>query len=525
MTDKANILLVDNVSESIDTLRNILSPLEVNLICANSAETARQVVSEQEFAVILIDAELDKANTYELALDLHHDERSRRSSILIMTSDSAVVARLLESNPGVHIDCLVKPVIPDLLRVRVQSCIEYFRQSKLLQQQRAEIQRLNQYIDKHREIEDEVFRQNYWLQTALTSIGDAVIATDNQGRISFLNPAAERLLGGSQSEAHGKEIDLVLRLVDERTRLPIDNPVMSVLKEGAVSTTLNHVALVAKDGREISIEDSVAPIRDSMMEIIGAILVFRDVTRQKNARQLQAQLAAIIAGSDDGIISQDLNGIILSWNKGAERMYGYTASEMIGKPLSVLVPPGYHNDIPDILERIKRGERIEHYETKRRRKDGVVLDISLTVSPIYDDEAQVIGTSNIARDITEQKRFRIVQAQLAAIVESSDDPIISTDLDGIITSWNRAAERMYGYTAAQAIDQPISIIAPPQWHDDVFQILERVKNGERVTHYQTKRKAKDGRVIDVSLTVSPIRAIDGKIVGVSKTVREITGNR
>jgi PAS domain S-box-containing protein len=249
------------------------------------------------------------------------------------------------------------------------------------------------------------------------------------------------------------------------------------------------------------------------------------VTRQKSARQLQAQFAAIIAGSDDAIISKDLNGIITSWNKGAERMYGYTAQEMIGKPMSILVPPAYHNDVLDILERIKRGERTDHYETKRKRKDGVILDVSLTVSPIYDDEARIVGVSKIARDITEQKRYQMVQAHLAAIVENSEDAIISKDLNGIITSWNKGAEHMYGYTASEAIGQPISIIAPPEWPDDVFQILERIKKGERIAHYQTKRKAKDGRVLDVSLTVSPIRDIDGKIVGASKIAREIAESK
>jgi PAS domain S-box-containing protein len=287
----------------------------------------------------------------------------------------------------------------------------------------------------------------------------------------------------------------------------------------------NHIALVAKDGREISIEHNAAAIRDNAKEVIGAILVFRDVTRQKNARQIQSQLAAIIAGSDDAIISKDLNGIILSWNKGAEQIYGYTAQEMVGKPMSVLIPPGYHNDVLDILERIKRGERIEHYETKRKRKDGVVLDVSLTVSPIYDDEAHVIGASKIARDITEQKRNRMAQAQLAAIIEGSEDAIISKDLNGIITSWNRAAEQMYGYSAAEAVGQSISMLIPPDWPNDVPHIIERIKNGERVAHYQTKRRTKDGRVLDVFLTVSPIRDINGNIIGASKFAREITGSK
>jgi PAS domain S-box-containing protein len=517
--DKSNILLVDNDSATIYTLQSILDPLDITLVCADSAETALRSGSEQDFAVIVIDAQLHSANAYELARDLA--QRSSMAAIIVLTSHNSDIARIFDGEPSSRVDCLLKPVIPEMLRARVRLFIELFHQSKMVQQQKEEIQRLNDYIDRHRAIEDNVFRQNYWLQTALTSIGDAVLTTDREGRISFLNPAAERLTGWSQDEARGKEADLVLRLVDQRTRLPAVNPLTNVLKDELVVRAAHHISLIAKDGREISVEESVAPIRDNLKQTIGAVLVFRDVTTQKDARQIQAQFAAIVAGSNDAIISKDLNGIILSWNKGAERIFGYTGPEMIGKPISVLVPPGYHNDVLDILERIKRGERIEHYETKRRRKDGVVLDVSLTVSPIFDDEANVIGASKIARDITEQKRNQMAQAQLAAIVESSEDAIISRDLNGIITSWNKAAEQMYGYTAVEAIGQPITIIVPPDLQNDVPQILERIRKGERIAHYQTKRRAKDGRVLDVSLTVSPIRDMDGNIVGASKIAREI----
>jgi PAS domain S-box-containing protein len=176
---------------------------------------------------------------------------------------------------------------------------------------------------------------------------------------------------------------------------------------------------------------------------------------EEQARSLRGLLIAIIEGSDDAIISKDLNRRITSWNPAAKRMYGYTAEEAIGQPISMLVPPGHADETLDVLEKIKRGERVEHYETKRMRKDGTILDVSLTVSPIYDADNRIIGASKIARDISDRRQEEKAQALLAAIVEDSDDAIISKDLIGIITSWNKGAERMYGYTAEEAIGQPI----------------------------------------------------------------------
>ena len=233
-------------------------------------------------------------------------------------------------------------------------------------------------------------------------------------------------------------------------------------------------------------------------------------------------LAAIIESSDDAIISKDLNGLIRSWNKGAERIFGYSAEEVIGLPVSILAVPERIEAIPDILEKIRRGERIDHYETKRQTKDGRVLDISLTVSPIRNADGEIIGASKVARDITQQKRTTELQERLAAIVESSDDAIISKDLNGIIRSWNQGAERIFGYTAAEAIGKPVIMLAVPERVEEIPNIIERIRRGERVDHYETKRQTKDGRVLDISLTVSPIRNAAGVIVGASKIARDIT---
>ncbi|MHB9024640.1 MAG: PAS domain S-box protein [Armatimonadota bacterium] len=234
------------------------------------------------------------------------------------------------------------------------------------------------------------------------------------------------------------------------------------------------------------------------------------------------ELAAIVESSDDAIIGKTLEGIITSWNPAAERLYGYTANEVIGKPINMLVPPGHTDEIPNILKEIMRGKRVEHYEAVRRRKDGRLVDVSLTVSPINDAAGNIVGASTIARDITERKKAGEAAYELAAIVASSDDAIIGKTLEGVITSWNPAAERLYGYAADEVIGKPIQILVPPGHPDEIPRILEEMRRGERIEHYEALRRSKDGRLIDVSLTVSPIKDASGTIIGASTIARDIT---
>src|ERR1044072_8474976 len=139
------------------------------------------------------------------------------------------------------------------------------------------------------------------------------------------------------------------------------------------------------------------PIADLKNRLVG-------VSESKTDLQSARLLAAIVESSDDAIASKDLNGIVISWNKGAERIFGYAAEEIIGKPISILIPSDRENEEPFILDRIRRGERIDHYDTVRKRKDGTLIDIALTVSPIRDEKGRVIGASKIARDITAHKK-------------------------------------------------------------------------------------------------------------------------
>src|SRR5690606_5693067 len=176
----------------------------------------------------------------------------------------------------------------------------------------------------------------------------------------------------------------------------------------------------------------------------------------------------------------------------------------------------------EILARIRRGERTDHFETVRVRKDRRLIDVSLTISPILGPSGEVIGASKIARDITERKRAREREAYLAAIISSSADAIISKDLNGVITACNRSCEQIFGYASRELVGRPIQLLIPPERYPEEETILEKIRAGERVSNLETVRIAKDGRALDISLSVSPILDEQGTVVGVAKVARDIT---
>ncbi len=241
------------------------------------------------------------------------------------------------------------------------------------------------------------------LQTTLTSIGDAVISTDTEGRIIFANPVARSLLRWPGPDLEGSHIDEVFRIVNEFTRAKVESPVQRVLREGIIVGLANHTILIAADGTEVPIDDSAAPIHQNG-RVAGVVLVFRDITERRRAQQDAAYLASIVESSEDAIVGKSPDGIIQTWNAGAERLYGYKAQDVIGQPMLQLLPPERRHEESNILERIRAGSRVVHFETVRTRKDGTPIDVSLTISPIRDKTGQIVGASHVARDITEQKR-------------------------------------------------------------------------------------------------------------------------
>ena len=236
-------------------------------------------------------------------------------------------------------------------------------------------------------------------------------------------------------------------------------------------------------------------------------------------------LAAIIASSNDAVISKDLDGIITTWNEGARHIFGYEAEEIVGDSILRLIPKDLHHEEEYILTKLRAGERIEHFETTRIRKNGERFPISVTISPIRDNTGRVIGASKIARDITDRIQAEQNRARLAAIVDSADDAIISKDMNGVVTSWNKGACRLFGYEEEEIVGQSILLVIPEELRYEEDEILRKLREGEKIEHYETTRLHKSGEILDVSVTISPIRNLAGEIVGASKIARDISDRK
>jgi PAS domain S-box-containing protein len=237
-------------------------------------------------------------------------------------------------------------------------------------------------------------------------------------------------------------------------------------------------------------------------------------------------LAALLDSSDDAIIAKTLDGTIRAWNKGATVMYGYSAPEAIGQPISMLCPPSRKSEISEILPRLAHGESITHYETLRQDKDGFIIPVSVSISPIRDPDGTIVGASSIARGLSAgQLQAAQSQARLASIVEFSHDAMISVGLDGVIDTWNAGAERIYGYAAAEAVGRTIDFLLLDGQRADVYNVLATLGAGERMEEYQATRLRKDGTPIAVMVTMAALADTAGHVTGASAVIRDVTAQQ
>jgi PAS domain S-box-containing protein len=302
-----------------------------------------------------------------------------------------------------------------------------------------------------RRAQDRARERGELLQVTLASIGDAMITTDNAGRVTYLNAVAESLTGWKEADAKGQPLDAVFRAVDETTRAPIESPATRALREGTVVGLANHTVLLARDGAERPVDDSAAPIKDEHGRVSGCVLVFHDVSERRRlekavaARFLEARLlAAIVESSDDAIVRKSLDSVIQSWNAGAERIFGYPAEEAVGRHISLIIPPDRIREEDHIIATLKAGRRVEPFETERVRKDGQRIRVSVTISPIKDEAGNVVAASKIARDVTKQRQAESEREMFATLIESSTDFIGIADMNAVPIFVNRAGLRLVG---------------------------------------------------------------------------------
>jgi PAS domain S-box-containing protein len=263
--------------------------------------------------------------------------------------------------------------------------------------------------------------------------------------------------------------------------------------------------------------------RDESGTVIGVFAAARDVAERKKAEEEQLRLAAIVEHSDDAIIGKSLNGVILSWNAGAERIYGYTATEVIGQHISMLVPSHQLDDMEYILGKIRKGEPVLHYETVRRNKEGKDLQVSLTVSPIKDVKGNLIGVSTIARDVTERKKaeetIRSANAYNRSLIEASLDPLVTINPEGKISDVNAATVRVTGYSREKLIGTDFSkYFTEPEKARAGY---EKVFRDGSVTDYELGIRHKNGHVTPVMYNATVYRDESGTVIGVFAAARGV----
>jgi PAS domain S-box-containing protein len=385
---------------------------------------------------------------------------------------------------------------------------------------------------------EELQQQRAWFEVTLSSIGDAVITTDVQSKVTYLNPVAESMIGWTSAQARGEPLERVFRIVNEYTRQTVANPIGKALQTGSIVGLANHTALIDKNGRVIPIEDSAAPIRDTQGKVIGAVMVFHDVSDRRRVedalRTSEERLRATFSQAAVGIVVADVNGRFLEANPRFCDILGYSFDELQQLTFAQIIHPEDLSGSQAEARVLLAGE-IPHcaFENRYIRKDGAALWGRTTLALLREAGGEAQRIVGIVEDITDRKdaeralRESRAQAQeirsgLAAIVESSDDAIISKTLEGVITTWNHGAERIFGYTAGEVIGKPVTLLIPPNQIDEEPTILQKLRRGERIDHYETVRLRKDGTLLDVSLTVSPVKDLNGTIIGASKIARDIT---
>ncbi len=238
------------------------------------------------------------------------------------------------------------------------------------------------------------------------------------------------------------------------------------------------------------------------------------MTSSSRADDARSRLAAIVESSDDAIIGKSLDGIVTDWNHGAETIFGFRADEIIGQPIAAIVPPDRLTESEGILRRIRAGERIDHFVTQRRRKDGAIIDVSVTVSPVYDQEGRLCGASKVARDITERRRAIAAlaerEAHLRSVLDTVPDAMIVICPKGIIQSFSTAAERLFGYTSEEAVGQNVRILMPEPYSAQHDGYLQRYADtGERRvigTGRVVVGRRRDGSTFPMELSVGEMNS-------------------
>jgi len=366
-------------------------------------------------------------------------------------------------------------------------------------------------------VEQALRQANAYNRSLIEASLDPLVTIGPDGRITDVNAATEMATGQDRSELIGTDFCDYFTEPD-KARAGYEQ----VFRQGLVRDfplELRHL-----NGHLTPVLYNAALYRDESGSTIGVFAAARDITELKRTEELSHRLASIVETSDDAILSKTLDGIITSWNTGAEHIYGYSAAEIVGRSASILAPLDRLDEIPSLLERIKNGDPVAHYETLRRRKDGSIISVSLSMSALRDSSGTIVGASSIGRNITELKRveeeLRQANAYNRSLIEASLDPLVTIGPDGRVTDVNAATEAVTGLKRAELIGTDfIDYFTEP---DKARTGYEQVFREGSVRDYALEIRHRNGHLTPVRYNASVYRNPAGEVVGIFAAARDIT---
>jgi PAS domain S-box-containing protein len=387
-------------------------------------------------------------------------------------------------------------------------------------------------ITELKETEEAFQKERNFVNAILDTTRALVIVLDGEGRIIRCNHACEEITGYSFAAANGKYIWELFIVPAERERF------QRILRQ-AFTDELEREGeeqWITREGDIRTIAWSSRVLRGERGEASFTILTGIDITERKRLehRELERQAAKVdetldllqrlIDSMSEALLLVDVSGRIIRTNRAATMLLHSADEDIVGKSISdLLVNPEIPATPDELSARTPEGKL--YVETEVRTRSGADISVSVSCSIVADRIGNTIALLLVIRDITERRQAQEVRSRLAAIVESSDDAIIGKDLNAVIRSWNAGATRLFGYSPEEVIGKSILLLIPPELHSEESEILRRIRNGERIEHFESQRITKDGRRIEVALTISPVRDGTGKLIGASKIARDITSRK
>jgi PAS domain S-box-containing protein len=410
---------------------------------------------------------------------------------------------------------LLIPTYEEAVRLNQQLKEQQNQLARQVEERTADNALLASEITERKRTEEALRVSEERFRSVAQSASDAIISADSSGNIVSWNKGATAIFGYEEGDVRGKPLAM---LMPERYREAHQRG-LARMRSGGTSRVIGRTVELhglRKNGAEFPIELALGMWNATEGLFYSGIV--RDITERKRAEEERDRFFAL---SLDLLCISGFDGYFKRLNPAWERTLGFTTAQLLAEPYMNFIHPDDREATAAEAKKVHSGAEVISFENRYRRKDGSHRWLSWTAKPFL--EQGLIYA--VAHDITDRKLQESRLAQLATIVESSDDAIISTTLDGIVTSWNKGAQRIYGYSADEITGHPISFLIPPDHVDEEPKILDRIKSGERVEHYETVRVRKDGKLIDVSLSISPIKDASGKVIGASKIARDITDRK